>query len=280
MRRLVSLLTLGVVAVMLLALPLAVFAQDGHGDDAPGEPDGDTHTDEFAPLRGGAVYAEFCQACHGPQGEARGTGAAFPAITYDAEIAHEAIVNGADSDAADGVAMPGYGAVLSEAQIDDVLAYMATWESGEMPALPEPNVHVEETHVPGYFGDAQTGAEVYAKFCAGCHGAAGQGRTGDAFPALAFNALTTRRVAAQGADSPYMPGFAASAGGPLSDEQLTDLETYLASWALVADEDTDRGADKGVAVMIVILGVVAILSVGVAYLARAVPESRDTGQIV
>lgn len=287
MRRLVSLLTLGGVAIMLvalLAIPLAVFAQDGHGDDAPGETEGgaegDAHTDEFAPLRGAAVYAEFCQACHGPQGEARGTGAAFPAINYDAGAAHEAIVNGADSAAADGVAMPGYGAVLSEAQIDDVLAYMATWESGETPALPEPNVHVEETLVPDYFGDAQAGAEVYAKFCAGCHGPAGQGRTGDAFPALAFDALTTRRIAAQGAESPYMPGFAASVGGPLSDEQLTDLETYLASWAQADDTESDEGADKGVAVMIVILGVVAILTVGVAYLARAVPESRDTGQIV
>lgn len=284
MRRLVSLLTLGIAVIMLLALPLAVFAQDGHGDDAPGEAEGGTgdatHTDEFAPLRGAAVYAEFCQACHGPQGQARGAGAAFPAITYDADTAHEVIVNGADSDAADGVAMPGYGAVLSEAQIDDVLAYMATWESGETPALPEPNIHVEEIHVPNYFGDAQAGAEVYAKFCAGCHGAAGQGRAGDAFPALAFDALTMRRVTAQGADSPYMPGFAASAGGPLSDEQLTDLETYLASWAQADDTESDEGADKGVAVMIVILGVVAILTVGVAYLARAVPESRGTGQIV
>src|SRR5690606_39084458 len=88
---------------------------------------------------GAAVYAEFCQTCHGPRGEAIAEGAAFQAIAFDAEMAREGIAQGRDSDPDDGAAMPAYaqtsGGPLSEAQIDQVMAYMATWESGDVPSL-------------------------------------------------------------------------------------------------------------------------------------------------
>lgn len=289
MKRLVSLLTGLIIVVMLAALiatPIAAFAQDGHGEDegdTQGDTPGDTHAedaehfDDIAPLRGAAVYAEFCQACHGPQGEAIGTSAAFPAIEFDGDTAHDVIVDGMDTDEADNIAMPGYGKVLSDDQISDVIAYMETWESGKTPALPEPHITVEVEHVPDYFGDAQAGAEVYAKFCAGCHGAEGEGRHGDAFPKLDVTMHSVRAIAAKGAESIYMPGFGSDSGGPLTAQQLDDLETYLASWELA--EDTDE-ADKGVAVMIVVLGLVAILTVGAAYLVRAVPETKNKRTVV
>lgn len=279
MKRLVSLLAALIIGVMLVA-PITALAQDGHGDegeqgDAQGQDAG--HTDSVASLRGAAVYAEFCQACHGPQGEAAGTGAAFPAIEFDAEPAHDVIVNGLDSDDADGVAMPGYDDVLSGDQISDLIAYMETWESGETPALPEPHITVEVEHVPDYFGDAHAGAEVYAKFCAGCHGAEGEGRRGDAFPELDVQMHSVRTIAATGTESIYMPAFGSDSGGPLSDQQLDDLETYFASWTLTEDNNGEE-ADKGVAVMIVVLGIVAILAVGGAYIVRAVPETRGEGE--
>ncbi|MBN1678735.1 MAG: c-type cytochrome, partial [Anaerolineae bacterium] len=134
MKRLVSLLTGLSIIVMLVAViatPIAAFAQDGHGEDA--EDSEAEHSDDLAPLRGAAVYAEFCQACHGPQGESIGTGAAFPAIEFDADSAHAVIADGLDSDEADASAMPGYGKVLNDVQIADVIAYMETWESGDTP---------------------------------------------------------------------------------------------------------------------------------------------------
>ncbi len=74
-----------------------------------------------------------------------------------------------------------------------------------------------------------------------------------------------------------MPGFGSDSGGPLSDQQLDDLETYLASWELAEEPEE---TDKGVAVMIVVLGIVAILTVGVAYLVRAVPETKNKPTVV
>lgn len=276
MKRLVPLLmTIAALLLALLVMPVGVLAQDGHGDgDPPPAEDGAHGAEDAAQAarRGAAVYAEFCQACHGPQGEAIGTGPAFPAIAYDAETAPDVIANGQDTDPEDGVAMPGYGAILSDAQQADLLAYMQTWEAGDTPPLPEPNVTVPVGDVPDYSGDAGAGAVVYAKFCASCHGPDGEGRGGDAFPALAFDALSTRRITAEGAASDFMPAFSAESGGPLTEQQITDLETYFASWAVAPEADADTG-DDGIAVMIVLAGVLAILLVGVVYMARPIAES-------
>ncbi|MCD4684557.1 MAG: c-type cytochrome [Anaerolineae bacterium] len=279
MKRLISLLILAfsiTVIGLLLIAPLTVLAQgDGHGEDDQGG-EGDTGGEhgadgaEVAALRGAAVFAEFCQACHGPHGESIGSGPAFAALELREELAHDIITAGADHDADDGVAMPAYGDVLSDEQLNDVLAYMATWESGETPPLPEPHLTLHVDHVPDYFGDAHAGAVIYAKSCAGCHGAEGQGRGEDQFPKLKFDARTTRTIAAEGAESVYMPGFGVDAGGPLSDTQLDDLETYLASWALEEDDASDN--NSGIAVMIVVTGIVTLAAVGVIYLVRTVPE--------
>lgn len=266
MKRLISLLALAALIGMVLAAPLTVLAQDGgHGEDDTGSEGGDA-----AVLRGAAVYAEFCQACHGPHGEARGSGPAFPAITFDAETAHEVIADGVTLDDA---AMPAYGDVLSEAQTGNLLAYMETWETGDTPPLPEPNITLHVERVPDYFGDAHEGAVVYAKFCAGCHGAEGQGRGAAQFPKLEFDPATTRTIAAEGTERVTMPAFSAEAGGPLSETQLDDLETYLASWALDTEEE-DTETDSGIAVMIVVTGIVALATVGVLYIAREIPANR------
>ncbi len=275
MKRLVPLLVTAaaILLVVMVAAPAAVLAQDGHGEDDTPAGDGGTQEDALAARRGAAVYAEFCQACHGPQGEAIGTGPAFPAIAFDAATTPDVIAGGLDSDPDDGVAMPGYGAVLSDAQQADLLAYMQTWEAGDTPPLPEPNVTVAVEAMPDYAGDAHAGAVVYAKFCASCHGPRGEGRDGVAFPALAFDAAGTRRVMAEGAASDFMPPFSAEAGGPLTAQQITDLETYLASWTLAAEPEDATGND-GVAVMIVLAGVLSILIVGAVYMSRPLPEEE------
>lgn len=213
---------------------------------------------------GAAVYAEFCQTCHGPRGEPIAEGAAFQAIAFDAETAREVIAQGRDSDPDDGAAMPAYaqtsGGPLSEAQIDQVMAYMATWESGDVPSLPAPNLRAEVELVPDHFGDVQHGATVYATSCYGCHGAEGRGRVPPNFPGFAYDPDTFRTVVASGTDHPLMPGFSVEVGGPLTETDLEDLETYVASWNVQAQESQPSPA--GWATFMVILGVLAILAVG------------------
>jgi len=272
MKRWMAILTLAFGALLVLlcaALGAArpVLAQDGHGSDSGNA--------DLAPLRGAAVYAEFCQACHGPQGEALGTGAAFAAIDAAAledDSARRAILEGASS-ADSGAAMPPYGEVLSAAQVDDLLAYLGTWATGETPPLPEPNIgHVPES-VEGFAGDPVAGAAVYARSCAGCHGASGAGRDAPAFPRLEGTAAEIVSVARQGHENPFMPAFSVEQGGPLSDEQFADLEAYLATWA---EHETPQEEDdgRGYSLLVVVAGAIAILLVGVTYMARSVVKEE------
>lgn len=258
MRRFLVVLTMFVLVAAVWAAP-QVLAQGGEGEDQ----DGDTN----APLVGAAVYAEFCQACHGPQGEALGEGAAFTAITYQPETAREVLTTGTDPE--DGAAMPPYaqtsGGLLTEQQIDSVIAYMETWESGEIPALPEPHIRAGVDQVPDYLGDPQAGAVVYAKFCYGCHGDEGQGRVPPNFPPFGVD-QNTSHVIRTGTGSPYMPGFSVEAGGPLIEEQLADLDAYLASWAIEPPEESPSPA--GYSTLVIIMGIAAILFVGGAFLPR------------
>ena len=256
MKRLAPPLTL-IVGVMLVIAALAAVqlasAQEGQGGS-----EGETGVpgDDLAALRGAAVYAEFCQACHGARGEAIGTGPAFGAIQYQADTARDAIVNGKAP------VMPSYGQLLSQRQIDDVLAYMATWPTGATPPLPEPNIGPVPEQVPGYFGDPAAGAVIYARFCNGCHGLQGKGRGQPDFPPLKFT-KDSLRIVRDGDANIAMPAFGAAAGGPLSDPQLIDLETYMASWSLKAE---NTSADRGISLLFVVMGVIAITSVGAIYM--------------
>lgn len=213
---------------------------------------------------GAAIYAEFCQACHGPHGEAIAEGPAFQAIEFDAATARDVIAQGRDSDPGDGVAMPAYaqaaGGPLSEARLDQVIAYMATWETGDVPPLPAPNLHPKVEQVPDYFGDVQRGAALYATSCYGCHGAEGRGRVPPNFPGFAYNRETFRQVVSAGAGGPTMPGFGPEAGGPLSASDLEDLETYVASWSI--EPPKAAPSPEGWSTFLVILGVLAVLAVG------------------
>jgi len=253
----------GMVLVLALALAVApVLAQDGEGHG---------QADDRAARYGAAIYAEFCQACHGPRGEGIAEGPAFRAIRYDAATAREVIAQGRDSDPDDGAAMPAYaqaaGGPLSETQLDQLVAYLATWETGNVPPLPAPNLRPAVEQVPDHFGDPVRGAALYATSCYGCHGPEGRGRVPPRFPGFEYVPETFLQAVSQGTGDPTMPGFGVAAGGPLDDQALEDLETYVASWS-VTPPDTGP-SPEGWSTFLVILGVVAILAVGGAYSMRS-----------
>jgi mono/diheme cytochrome c family protein len=276
MKRVIPILTLAAVLTLALIVPAQVaLAQDGHGpDDENGA--GEEHAaDAFAPQRGAALYAEFCQACHGPQGEAVGDGPAFVAIEYDPETARTIVAEGLDTTPDDGALMPAYGeaagGLLDEAQLDDLLAYMATWETGDTPPLPAPNIHTDVEQVAGFSGDPGAGAVVYATSCYGCHGLEGQGRGVESFPGFTVSG-DTLAVVRTGTGSDTMPGFSAAVGGPLSEQQLDDLDAYLASWTLPAEpsEADDSDIPEGTNVLLIVMGAAAIIAVGAAYMSQVV----------
>jgi len=79
-------------------------------------------------------------------------------------------------------------------------------------------------------------AVLYARNCAGCHGANGTGGAAigladPSYLAIADDA-TIRRVASQGVPGTAMPAFAQSAGGLLTDQQIDVLVSGMrARWA-------------------------------------------------
>jgi cytochrome c oxidase cbb3-type subunit 3/ubiquinol-cytochrome c reductase cytochrome c subunit len=225
--------------------------------------------------QGAVIYAQYCAACHGAQGEAIGTGPAFASIAqFDPAFAKGRIINGYDSDITDEVSMPGYGeeadGPLSEAEIELVLAYMATWndETLETPALPKPNLQPGPKENTGT-GDSVHGAEIYAYSCLGCHGRDGQGVNNlKNFPSFTITANTIRLVAT-GDGHGNLPAFAESNGGPLSEQDLTDLGAYLNTIEAESEDDNPEGVN----ILIIVFGLAALLLVGGAYMASNRPPN-------
>ncbi|HML23916.1 MAG TPA: c-type cytochrome [Aggregatilinea sp.] len=253
--------------VMLVLALLAALVVPARAALAQG---GEEQDDQEAPYRGAAVYAEFCQACHGDQGQGRGEGPAFRAITFDPETAHDIIADGLDRDSTDGAAMPPFaqlsGGLLTARQIDDLLAYMATWGTGQTPPLPAPNLDaVIADYVPDEGGRLDAGAEIYATSCYGCHGRSGLGRVPPNFPPLTVS-NNTLALTRDGTNNPFMPAFGAEHGGPLDDAALDDLNAYLASWTVA--EPLEDPSSEGYGTLLILMGIAALLVVGGVTMAR------------
>jgi cytochrome c oxidase cbb3-type subunit III len=221
-----------------------------------------------AALNGSVIYAQYCGACHGAKGEAIGTNEGFVDITeYDPDFAEGRISNGFDSNRDNNVLMPGYseeaGGPLTDSEINDVLAYMATWQDPDLDTPTLPTAHLEPGEKEAIAsGNAEEGAKVYAYSCYGCHGRTGEGLELENFPAFEVDANTIR-VVGTGDGHGYVPAFAETNGGPLSEEELNNLEAYLSTIEVAEEEE----GPQGVSILIIVMGLGAVLAVGGAYMA-------------
>ncbi|MCC7353987.1 MAG: c-type cytochrome, partial [Anaerolineae bacterium] len=147
------------------------------------------------PERGAALYAENCVVCHGPDGQGRvGATLAAPFASVQPEaLLRQTIVRGVA-----GSTMPAWGRAnggpLSDAQVEDLVAFVLSLSGGQAPKVPTPTPF-PVTPIPtavGATGDPNRGAQVYAENCVTCHGPDGQGRIGAVlakdFPAIQPNA--------------------------------------------------------------------------------------------
>ncbi len=186
---------------------------------------------------GARLYAENCAVCHGPNGEGR-VGATlakdWPSIRPDLTV--RAII----TDGVPNTAMPAWGQAnggpLSEAEIDALMVFILSWQTGGAPNItpgptntPLPPI----TPPPNVEGDPNRGAELYGQNCEVCHGAQGEGRIGATlskdWPSVRPD-LTIRSTIASGVPNSNMPAWSQANGGPLSETDIDDLTSYILTW--------------------------------------------------
>ena len=187
---------------------------------------------------GAQLYAENCAVCHGPEGQGR-VGATlakdFSSIRPDLAI-ETTISNGVE-----GSAMPAWsqtnGGPLSEADIDALVFFILSWQTGGPPviaATPTAIPRQELTPPPEVSGDPKRGAQLYDQNCSVCHGANGEGRVGATLakdwpsirPDLQVKATIVRGVAGS-----VMPAWSQENGGPLAESDVNDLVAFILTWS-------------------------------------------------
>ena len=175
---------------------------------------------------GKSRFDKLCVSCHGAEGsgvQGSGTASYGPRLAGRAELdearIHERIVHGKHGDKA----MPPWGSVLSETEIEQLAAYVKV-----LTATP-PGGHVRGPLAPFDLEDQariDAGKRRFAKTCAGyCHGYEGVGGRAPDFkgrtdlPAdVAYETISKGR---QGAD--VMPPW----GNAFTHEQIWELVAYL-----------------------------------------------------
>jgi mono/diheme cytochrome c family protein len=183
---------------------------------------------------GEQLFAENCAVCHGSDGQGR-VGATlskdWPSLRPDL-LVKSTIENGVP-----GSPMPPWsqakGGPLTQAEIDAIVAYILTWESGGPASIPPTATAFPRpvlTAVPNVEGDPNNGAVLFDKNCAVCHGPEGKGRVG-ANLSKNWSAirpdLSLKSTIANGIPGSVMPAWSQSKGGPLAEAEINDLVAFL-----------------------------------------------------
>ena len=186
------------------------------------------------------LYKANCAACHGENGR---DGAAISlANPVYLGVAGEDNLRQITANGVSGKLMPPFaksaGGMLTDQQIG-VLAHgmMQQWSKPDLLA---------GLSIPQYrstlAGDAARGQQAFGVFCARCHGAAGEGSTGDAKSKTgkigsivdgSYLALISdqglRSIAIAGRPDEGMPDWRTDGAQPMTDQQVTDIVAWLAS---------------------------------------------------
>ena len=255
------------IAVLLLVLPAA--AQEG-GDEELLE-------------QGAQIYAENCAVCHGEDGQGR-VGATlaknWPSIRPDLRV-RDVIERGIP-----GTFMPAwglaYGGPLTDDEIDATTFYILSWqEGGPIFIFPTatPSSRLALTPPPGITGDPNRGAVLYAANCAVCHGEDGEGRVGATlakdWPSFRPD-LRVKSVIVTGIEGSVMPGWSQEHGGPLTDQDINDITSFILTWegaeSIEGTQEPAIGPLTGWPVWLLVSGVFILIVVAIVYYSRQRPS--------
>jgi cytochrome c oxidase cbb3-type subunit 3/ubiquinol-cytochrome c reductase cytochrome c subunit len=186
------------------------------------------------------LYKANCAACHGENGR-DGAAISLANPVYLA-VAGEETLRDVTAKGVPGKLMPPFaksaGGMLTDQQIG-VLAHgmVQQWSRSDLFAGQNlPSYRATQT------GDVGRGQQAFGVFCARCHGAAGEGSTGDTKNGTgkigsivngAYLSLIRdqglRSITIAGMPDEGMPDWRSDASQPMTDRQITDIVAWLAS---------------------------------------------------
>jgi cytochrome c oxidase cbb3-type subunit 3 len=186
------------------------------------------------------LYAHNCSGCHGPGGR---LGPAPPLNDpLFLTIVPDNVLESAIREGRRGTLMPAFaedkGGTLSAAQVQVLAGGLKThWRPSKPPGgeLP-PYLVAAKANPEDATGAVQRGAAAFARACAGCHGAKGEGDSAGAIADPAFLALisdqTLRRLIITGRPDLDMPNYAQTDGRtddfrPLTSAEINDLVAFI-----------------------------------------------------
>jgi len=162
-----------------------------------------------------SLYAQYCAGCHGPNGE--GTEAISLALNSKGFLGRtdDALLYQLTAQGRTEQGMPAFAGELSNAEINSLVAFIRAWEA----TAPEVELGRET---------------LYARYCAFCHGAAGEGAPNVPVVLSSEGFLAThdddqlRRAIAQGHED--MPPWSEEQDGVLTVEQIDELVAFIRAW--------------------------------------------------
>jgi len=178
------------------------------------------------------LFVGHCSGCHGRDGEgATGPQLNNPVFLVSASdvMLREWITFGKEGTEMRGFRKGGQGVTeLTGRQIEDLVAYLRFLER----AGPDELIRVAKSP----YGRPETGVALYASYCAGCHGAQGEGASGPALANPGFLRfasdgflMATMALGRLGTEMrPVKRGPQSILG--LSSDEVNDLVAYLRSW--------------------------------------------------
>ncbi len=189
------------------------------------------------PAQGARLFAMFCSACHGRQGQ--GSTVLDPALMMLAEPPQELLTPAINNPDTLAVASDDYllritktgrhdtnmiswradEGGLSDEELDRLVGYMRAWE-GDGPALES---------IAASRGNTQRGRALYRSRCRSCHGRHGEGGIGVALNSPSFLAVASddfvARTIVHGRANTAMPSWK-----QLTAEQVSDLLAFIRTW--------------------------------------------------
>ena len=185
---------------------------------------------------GQGLFAQNCASCHGEFGQGgpnpANTSEIIPPISTAAflQTRDDATIRAIVAQGQSDLGMPpfgaSYGGLLSDDEIDAVVAFVRSWAANPLVIEPTPQPTPPPAHAD------LSAAELYTNLCAQCHGSSGEGGSGPALNDASFQQASTDQNiydAISNLEEGFTPMIAW--GKLLSSDQINQLVQYIRGFA-------------------------------------------------